>query len=323
MFLQLLDMSKAFESVDWKKLMNILGSILTKCELHMMHVLINDVILNVKIGSNTGPDIHTNIEICQGDCVSVLLFILYLAFAANHYHLSSLLLTITSLSGQSLTEPSIEMYIRSLSTQSMLMHFIPEIRRVENQSSWKKNNSYVAHRSLACRRKQNGKVSHTKRWRKCLEKLQISRVTTWHRRSHQKAKRTFNWFLKTFASILSSKYFNEKVKTRVFATYIQSIFMYTSELQTETLGNSMDVFQRKLLRRIINAKRPRAISNKDIYARTEMKPCSVTVQSRRLTCFCHLMRIHLLKKHLKPSLILSKSLQEDRRRHGSVKCLKR
>ena len=86
MFLQLLDMSKTFENVDRKKLMNILGSILTKYELHMMHVLINDVILNVKIGSNTGPDIHTNIGICQGDCVSILLFILYLAFAANRYH---------------------------------------------------------------------------------------------------------------------------------------------------------------------------------------------------------------------------------------------
>ena len=63
--------------------MNILGYILTKCELHMTHVLINDVILNVKIGDKTGPDIHTNIGICQGDCLSPLLFILYLGFAVK------------------------------------------------------------------------------------------------------------------------------------------------------------------------------------------------------------------------------------------------
>ena len=46
-FLLLLDMPKAFDNVYRKELMNILGSILTKCELHVIHVLINDVILNV------------------------------------------------------------------------------------------------------------------------------------------------------------------------------------------------------------------------------------------------------------------------------------
>ena len=46
-FLLLLDMSKAFDTVYRKELVNILGSILTKCQLHMIHVLINDVILNV------------------------------------------------------------------------------------------------------------------------------------------------------------------------------------------------------------------------------------------------------------------------------------
>ena len=82
-FLLLLDVLKAFYTVDRKKLMDTLGSILTKCELHMMHVLISDVILNLKIGNKTGPDTHTNIRICQGDCLLALLFILYLTFAVK------------------------------------------------------------------------------------------------------------------------------------------------------------------------------------------------------------------------------------------------
>ena len=47
----------------------------------MMHILINDVKLNVRIGNKTGKDIITKIRICQGDCLSSLLFFLYLAFA--------------------------------------------------------------------------------------------------------------------------------------------------------------------------------------------------------------------------------------------------
>ena len=49
----------------------------------MMHVMINAVILNLKIGNKTGPDIHTNIGIYQGNCLLGLLFILYAAFAVK------------------------------------------------------------------------------------------------------------------------------------------------------------------------------------------------------------------------------------------------
>ena len=106
-------MSKTFDTVDQQKLMNILGSILTKCELHIMHVLINDVTLNVKIGNKTGPGIFKNIRICQGDCLSTLSPVCracIVPFHLNRYHLSSLLLAITSLSCDPLTRSSIDVY---------------------------------------------------------------------------------------------------------------------------------------------------------------------------------------------------------------------
>ena len=60
-------MPNTFDTVERKKLTNLLSSILTKCKLHMMDVLINDVILNVKFENKTGADIHTHIGIYQGD----------------------------------------------------------------------------------------------------------------------------------------------------------------------------------------------------------------------------------------------------------------
>ena len=106
---------------------------------------------------------------------------------------------------------------------------------------------------------------------------------------------------KTFESIFSGKHVSEKVKIRVFAICIQNIFMYNSELWTLTLilENSIDMFQRKLLKRIINVKWSRTICNKDLYARTKMKPWSITIQMGRLTWFGHLM--------LLPAETLSKS----------------
>ena len=65
-FLLMLDMSKAFDTVSRSKLMSILESILADCELHMMHILINDIILNVRLGDKTGSNINTSVGICQG-----------------------------------------------------------------------------------------------------------------------------------------------------------------------------------------------------------------------------------------------------------------
>ena len=80
-FLLFLDMSKAFDTVNRSKLTEILKNFLTPSQLHMVYLLINDVILNVKIGDKVGANIITAIGICQGDCLYALLFILYLAYA--------------------------------------------------------------------------------------------------------------------------------------------------------------------------------------------------------------------------------------------------
>ena len=80
-FILMLDMSKAFDSIDRKKLMGYLREILTESERYMMHLLINDVVLNVFVGGESGKNVFTNIGSCQGDCLSAFFFILYLAKA--------------------------------------------------------------------------------------------------------------------------------------------------------------------------------------------------------------------------------------------------
>ena len=74
-------MSKAFDTVDRGKLFKILKEILNDDELHLMKVLIQDVKLQVRIGNQSGDTFNTNIGVPQGDCLSPVLFTLYLANA--------------------------------------------------------------------------------------------------------------------------------------------------------------------------------------------------------------------------------------------------
>ena len=101
----------------------------------MMHVLINDVILNVKIGSKTGRDIHTNIGICQGDFLLALLFILYLAFAVKPLPSVIAAIDYHNPVWSSLDE-IIDQDVQKINIDPKYADdFIPEISRVENKSS--------------------------------------------------------------------------------------------------------------------------------------------------------------------------------------------
>ena len=72
-------MSKAFDTVNRELLFQILEEILNPDELHIMSILTNVPKIKVKINKTTGKAFDTYIGILQGDCLSAILFILYLS----------------------------------------------------------------------------------------------------------------------------------------------------------------------------------------------------------------------------------------------------
>ena len=81
LYILMKDMSRAFDTVNRKLLMEDLREILEDDELHVCKLLLEDVSLMVRCGQSCGETFNTNIGTPQGDCLSPLLFILYLANA--------------------------------------------------------------------------------------------------------------------------------------------------------------------------------------------------------------------------------------------------
>ena len=93
--------------------------------------------------------------------------------------------------------------------------------------------------------------------------------------------------------IFESKQVSLEVKMRLFHSHIQSIFLYNSELWTLTkkLESTVDVFQRNILRKILDIRWPKKISNNTIYETTKAETWSKTIKRRRLQWYGHLLRL--------------------------------
>ena len=74
-------MSKAFDTVNRKQLMIDLGQTLEQDELHLLSIITNRPKLSVKLDGELGEQFPTYVGICQGDCLSAVLFIFYLSCA--------------------------------------------------------------------------------------------------------------------------------------------------------------------------------------------------------------------------------------------------
>ena len=100
----LLEMTKSFDAINREHLYNLLSNILDPDELNIVNILLKDVTLQVKNNKTKGQTFTTTLGIPQGDCLSAILFTLYLSntFSAkipthlydhNYYSVHNIFLT--------------------------------------------------------------------------------------------------------------------------------------------------------------------------------------------------------------------------------------
>ena len=99
--------------------------------------------------------------------------------------------------------------------------------------------------------------------------------------------------LRKFNNIFQSKVISRSLKIRTFNIYIACIFLYNSETWgiSKSMEETIDAFQRRLLRYVINVRWPNKISNKDLMEITKAERWSKTIRRRRLNFLGHIMRL--------------------------------
>ena len=76
-------MSKAFDTVNRQTLLTDLEEILSPDELHLLSMITNRPEIKIKLEDQLGESFTTYQGIMQGDCLSAVLFIIYLAYALS------------------------------------------------------------------------------------------------------------------------------------------------------------------------------------------------------------------------------------------------
>ena len=310
-----LDMSKAFDSIDREILLEDLNKILDADELHIK-ILIKDVTLIVRNGKTFGTAFNTTKGIPQGDSLSPILFTLYLANSLKQENINKNLIgnefenvkqndhdsytTVNTVSENLLpTHLQDHNYDRKQNKIfSLDQQFADDINWITNNST--KLNEIEGNVTLKLK-KRGLLINESK-----TEKLRISKdgnmdwkqtkylgsyLDTEKDLNHRKQLCMFS-YLKN-RNKLESKRLSIKIKMRIFNAFVTSIFLYNSELWiTNTkLNNKINVFQRSLLRRILNIRYPKIISNAKLYQITKEKEWSNTIKCRRLKWTGHLMRL--------------------------------
>ena len=293
----LLDMSRAFDTIDRGILLKDLKEVLEPDTLHLVSLLLTDVQLEVKHKGKIGDRFKPDIGSPQGDCSSPIWCIFYLHEALQNIKLAS--------------SRNIEIDLRHDHnyTKEDKYRITPKIQKsfiIDQQyaddTSWVTTNKdtiedikskvpkILTEKNLIVNEDKTEEytISRTTdtEWKKCkyLGSLLGNKEDITRRK--QLACAAFNKNKKS----LCSKDISLQIRLRIFQALIAPVFLYNSEIWTFTKKEilKIDTFQRNLLRQVI---RNRKIKNTKLYNICQTKQWSLTIQERRLKWFGHLQRL--------------------------------
>ena len=230
----------------------------------------------------------TNIGVPRGDCLSPILFVIYLADALKeseqtnvHKHLIDHNYSKHVISEFTLEQQYADDIGYATTSEERKRKIKEEIPPKLRERNLNVNNSKTEEYEIY----REGNTD----WHKCKYLGSHFNTETDINRRKILAQNSYN----QLRDIFDSKRATLKTKLKILNSHVQSIFLYNSELWTVTqkLESTIDVFQRNLLRQILKIRWPDKISNEQLYKMTNQKPWSQEVKKRRISWYGHLMRL--------------------------------
>ena len=316
----LLDMSKAFDSMERKKLLEDLSEIIEHEELHIIQILL-DVNLVVRCGNELSDEFKTDTGGPQGDGLSGNEFTFYLAKALKEYTIKYRENKPPKTNEDHISEHN---YCKkSRENFNIDMQYADDISEITSDMKdidliKKELPNILKESNLILNKKKTEEYTiNTKNheWKKC--KFLGSYIDTEKDITNRKVKAidTAN----DLQHIFNNNKLSMQTKIKALNIYVKPVFMYNSELWTltKTLNDKINSFQRWLQRTfILNIKYPKIITNTDLKEKIKEEEWSKIIEKKRLTWFGHMAR---LNDNTPCKKALSYTLQEYKKKQGRPK----
>ena len=279
------DMSAAFDTISRAKILKILRDEvkLESSELSMVAALLTDTEIKVKLEGLLSEKFSTSIGTPQGDCISAVLFIVYLESA-----LRCLRLTAPPRPEADYQLPTEDEYADDVGFMSFskawLQRLLLKIPEIFNDYQLKVNTTKTEWVTYL-KTKGNQDTS----W-KSVKKLGslLGESEDVHRRkilalvSFRKLKNVWK----------QHKILSPKARIMAYQAYVESALLYGCETWglTKLEWHMLDTFQRRLLRSVLGIKWPHRIRPSTLYKLSGLQPVSVVAAIARWRTFGRLLR---------------------------------
>ena len=330
----MLDMSKAFDSMNRRILLENLSEVIDEDELHIIQLML-DVKMTVRCGDKYSEVFDTDTGGPQGDSGSANQFTFYLSKALMKYYKTRESTKVVQHSHlgdhqySKKTEGHMEDHQYSKAADKEGLEI--DMQYADDLTELNTNHQKIQHLKKYLPEaldERDLKLNLTKteeylisgkndRWKNC--KLLGSYIDTERDIGNRKSKTITAANDKELQDIFNNKNVSTKKKVDAFNIYIGSIFLYNSELWTmnESLNEKVDSFHRHLLRKfVLKVKYPEVITNKELYEITKVEPWSRVIGRRRLCWFGHVSR---LDEETPAKIALRYALQDYQKKPGRPK----
>ena len=292
-----IDMSSAFDTISRHKIIEIAGRVMNEDETRMLHLLLSDTTLEVKVDKSTSTPFTTNIGSPQGDCISGPLFTMVLDEAIKEIkrEISDIPIDVRDVNPR-----YIEMsksYLPENLEYADDCDFLTELEKKQTQQLNKCNEILM---------KYNLQLNQSKTEKTTIERKKKQKDEKWRdviklgskigdKEDIKRRKDLATAAMKNNSIIWKKKWTaSMKKRLQLYSSLVQSILLYNCGTWglSKSDERKLDSFHRRQQRQVIGVKWPHKISNKKLYKLTNTQEISKTIAERRWKLLGHILRLH-------------------------------